>query len=118
MHFNITKRDFPLFCGTRPMTNIDPRDRGELALDVGRRLTLLRDVYEMSQTAFGKISGLSQSRYSQYETGERLLPVPVAIAFADQFGVSLDWLYMGDPSAMPLDLWRKIQNLADARDPK
>lgn len=99
------------------MSKIDPRDRGELAVDVGRRLTLLRDVFGMSQTAFGKISGLSQSRYSQYETGERLLPVPVAIALSNKLGVSLDWLYMGEPNAMPMDLWRKIQKLADERDP-
>lgn len=100
------------------MTRIDPRDRGPLAVDVGRRLTLLRDVFGMSQTEFGKIAGgLSQSRYSQYETGERLLPVPVAVALCGRFGVSLDWLYMGEPSAMPLDLWRRIQALASERDP-
>lgn len=99
------------------MSKIDPRDRGQLAVDVGRRLTLLRDVLGMTQTEFGRISGgLSQSRYSQYETGERLLPVPVAVALSSQLGVSLDWLYMGDPNAMPLDLWRKIQKLADERD--
>lgn len=99
------------------MSKIDPRDRGQLAVDVGRRLMLLRDVFHMSQTAFGKIAGLSQSRYSQYETGERLLPIPVAISLSNTFGVSLDWLYMGEPNAMPLDLWRKIQKLADERDP-
>lgn len=100
------------------MSKIDPRDRGLLAVDVGRRLTLLRDVFEMSQTAFGKISGLSQSRYSQYETGDRLLPVTVAIAFSNKFGVSLDWLYTGEPAGMPLDLWRKIQKRADELDPQ
>lgn len=90
----------------------------DLAVDVGRRLTLLRDVLDMTQTEFGRIAGgLSQSRYSQYETGERLLPVPVAIALSSRLGVSLDWLYVGDPKAMPLDLWRRIQKLVDARAP-
>lgn len=95
------------------MSKIDPRDRGVLSVDVGRRLTLLRDVFDMSQTAFGKSSGLSQSRYSQYETGERLLPVLVAIDLCNKYGVSLDWLYLGEPHGLPLDMWRKIQKRAD-----
>jgi transcriptional regulator with XRE-family HTH domain len=86
-------------------------------VDTGRRLTLLREVFGLSQTAFGKVVGLSQSRYSQYETGERLLPVQVAIAVSNEFGVTLDWLYTGEPNAMPMDLWRKIRKLADEKDP-
>lgn len=100
------------------MSKIDPRDRGVLAVDVGRRLALLRDIFDMSQTAFGKIAGLSQSRYSQYETGERLLPALVAIDLSNKFGASLDWLYLGEPAGLPHDLWRRIQERADELDPQ
>lgn len=96
------------------MDKIDVRDKGPLKQNVARRLTLLRDVLELNQTEFGEQIGVSQSRYSMWETADRLLPPDIAIKICETFGVTTDWLYRGDPNAMPMDLWKKIRVLQSA----
>ena len=80
---------------------IDPDDREPLKKDVGRRLLLSRTVIGLDQHTFASAAGLSQPRYSQYETGRRLLTIEAAIALSNKFSLTLDWLYRGDPSSLP-----------------
>lgn len=56
----------------------------------------------ISQAAVAKELGISWRAYQRYEAGERLPTVPILIALADFFGVSLDYLVGRDftpPSA-------------------
>lgn len=91
------------------MVKIDREDKGPLKINVGRRLRQLREALALDQKAFGQSVGLSQPRYSMYETGERLLSVPIALDICEEFTVSMDWLYRGDPSALPGDLRERIR---------
>lgn len=46
----------------------------------------------MSQVALAMALSMSQNSISRYETGEREADYETLIAFADYFGVSLDYL--------------------------
>lgn len=97
------------------MIKNDPHDRGELKSDVARRLTNLRELLKLSQGEFGTAVGLSQPRYSQYETGVRLLPPEVAITICDKFLVTMDWIYRGEPGAMAWDLWNRLREIQESK---
>lgn len=72
-------------------------------LATANRLRLAREAMRpyMNQTQFAKGAGLRQNRYSQYESGDRPLTLDAAIQISNRYGISLDWLYRGDPAFMP-----------------
>lgn len=82
----------------------DPDDSGELSRDVARRLTLTRRAFALNQADFAEAAGLSQPQYSQFETGKRLLSLKAALNLCSKYNITLDWLYLGDPSGLPYRL--------------
>lgn len=93
---------------------IDPADSGKLAQDVGRRLAVTRRCVGVNQQDFGRQAGLTQPRYNQYETGQRLLTLAAAMRLCEEYGLTLDWLYRGDPSGLPYWLASSIRELRSA----
>lgn len=83
---------------------IDPLDCGDLDKDIARRLTLSRLALGMSQGDFAAQAGLSQSNYSQYERLWRSLSIRSAMKLCTAYGLTLDWLYRGDPSGLSIRL--------------
>jgi hypothetical protein len=80
---------------------------------VARRLRLLREAmgYD-SQGAFAALLGLSPPRWNNVENG---LPMSRDIAFRlvkTVPGLTLDWLYFGKPDGLPLDLARRLGEVA------
>lgn len=88
---------------------IDPLDTGDLREDVARRLLETREALELDQQHFGTRAGLSQPQYNQYENGKRLLTLPAAMKLCDAYGLTMDWLYRGDPAGLQLRLWDGIR---------
>ncbi len=88
----------------------DPNDTGKLRSDVGRRLLQSRVALGLKQIDFAEGAGLSQPQYSPFETGARLLSVQAAIKISRTYNLSLDWLYEGDPSSLPVKTFRKIRD--------
>jgi len=82
------------------------------AEDVAERLTLIRKAYGLGQQDFGERAGLSQPQYNQFETARRLLTLPAALRLCDEYNVTLDYLYRGEPSNLPRDLWLQIRSLS------
>lgn len=87
---------------------IDPDDTGCLPRDVARRLAMSRAAIGMDQEDFADGAGLSQPRYNQYETGKRLLTLPAAMMLCERYLLTLDWIYRGDPSGLPVRLLKEI----------
>lgn len=56
------------------------------------RLKDCRDDADLTQTDIGKILGIDQRVYSNYETGKRLIPVDYLINLAILYKTSLDYL--------------------------
>jgi transcriptional regulator with XRE-family HTH domain len=92
---------------------IDPRDTGDLAIDVARRLAAARRALDLDQQQFGTRAGLSQPQYNQFEKGKRLLTLAAAMKLCDAYNLTLDWLYRGDPSNLPYKLATAIRQHAD-----
>ena len=57
-----------------------------------RRLRDLREDTDLSQKALAEKLQMHTTTYARYETGERELPLSVAIRLADFYKVSLDYL--------------------------
>lgn len=93
---------------------IDPDDTGVLVADVGRRLVLTRKCIGANQRDFGRDANLTQPRYNQYETGQRLLTLAAAMRLCDRYSLTLDWLYRGDPSGLPYWLASAIRRSRQA----
>jgi transcriptional regulator with XRE-family HTH domain len=58
----------------------------------GDRLRTLRNERKLLQSQFGDIFGLSQSAIGAYERNEREPSLSHIVAFADYYGVSVDFL--------------------------
>lgn len=90
---------------------IDPDDDGDLAKDVARRLVQIREILGVSQIEFGNAAGLKQSRYHGYERGTRLLTLKSAFLLCQKYGLTLDYLYMGDPAGLPYRMAEELKKL-------
>jgi transcriptional regulator with XRE-family HTH domain len=80
--------------------------------DTCRRLTAIRKALKLGERSdAARILGVSNTRYHNWETGVGLIPVDQAIKLKEMFGVTLDFLYAGDQSALPLRVVEAIRSL-------
>ena len=75
----------------------------ELAMIVGERLRVTRHVLGLGPRTFAEPAGLEADTYKQIESGERALSVEEATAICRAYGLTLDWVFRGDPSGLE---WR------------
>lgn len=93
------------------MVQIDPDDTGTFAKDVARRLLQYREILDLPQNAFAAAAQLSPQRYYQYESGVRLLTLNAAIKLCGQYNLTLDYLYLGDPSGLPNRICEQLKKI-------
>lgn len=79
---------------------------------LSRRLKTTREALGLSAAELCRRIDVKENRWSQYESGERQITLPVAIALCDEFGLSLDWIYRNDPSRIPHELRVKMRQAA------
>jgi transcriptional regulator with XRE-family HTH domain len=87
----------------------DPDDTGDLQADVGRRLLRTRTAMGLTQNEMAARCGVGRTTYNQYETGVRRLTLDAAMNICREFSITLDWLYMGDPSGLPVRVFEKLR---------
>lgn len=90
--------------------------RAEDELDpapVGRRLRLTRGALRLNQREFASRAGIATNTYGQYETGTRLISPKRAVDLCEQYGLTLDWIYRGDPGNLPYRLAAAIKALSE-----
>lgn len=90
--------------------------RAEDELDpipVGQRLRLTREALRLTQREFASRAGIATNTYGQYETGARLISPKRAIELCEQYGLSLDWIYRGEPGELPYKLAAAIKALSE-----
>ena len=90
----------------------DPEDTGNFAEDVARRLrqTRVAKGYE-DQDEFAADADLEQSRYNRFENGRRPISLQAAMMLVKRYGLSLDWIYYGDPNGLDPRLWKDIRRV-------
>lgn len=87
----------------------DARDASS-AVEIGKRLRLVREALKMSQTALCRLVDINPQAWNNAETGDNLLTVPNAVKLCRVTGVTMDWIYRGQiRSEMPRILLEEIQ---------
>lgn len=84
----------------------------ESTKSLANRIKLTRVALEISAADLCKRIDVKPNRWSQYETGERRITPAVAIKLCEEFGLSMDWIYRADPSALPHSLRMKMRHPA------
>jgi transcriptional regulator with XRE-family HTH domain len=82
------------------------------AIEIGRRLVALHDGLGISQAEVCRAIGINPNRYSQYVNGKRQLTLDVAARLVSEYGITLDWLFLGDRAKLPQELREKIRRAA------
>ena len=57
-----------------------------------QRIRDLREDRDLTQAQVGRAINLPQRTYAYYESGQRMVPPPVLCAWADFYGVSVNYL--------------------------
>ena len=83
---------------------------GEL-IGMGRRLRQVRKFLALNQADFGNLIDVGQNTLSSWESGERMIQPKALIKLNKLHRVSLDWIYLGDPSGLPHRLAHAIMGL-------
>lgn len=87
----------------------------QLQSEVGRRLRLTREALDLRQHEFGSLIGMLPNAYSMVEGGKRLLSIEDALSLTDHHGLTMDWIYKGDPGNLPVRLFKAIEALQEIR---
>jgi DNA-binding XRE family transcriptional regulator len=106
----------PAMSKRRTISEIHPSD-GESATAVGLRLAMARQSLGMAQNVFCERAGIHATAYNQYEKGKKRPSIQAAIGLCKTYGMTLDWIFLGDPSNLPYELADAIKALREARKP-
>lgn len=91
---------------------VTPREgdtRDAYAEQIARRLITTRRALNLTQADLCRSSGIQPNTYNQYEKAKNIISLTQALRLCKTLGLTLDWIYMGDPIALPA---RVIQALA------
>ena len=69
--------------------------------DIGLRLRAIRKSLGINQIKFAKALDVKQPVYWRWEVGQRRITIECALRIKHNYGVSLDWIYDGDPHTKP-----------------
>ena len=79
---------------------------------IADRLKLTREGIGISAAELCRQIGCKPNRWSQYESADRKITVEVADRLCDEYGLTLDWIYRGNPAGLPHGLRMKIRQVA------
>jgi Predicted transcriptional regulators len=82
---------------------------------IGRRLAMTREVFGMQQNDFADGAKIADNTYNQYENGKKRPSLENAMKLCDHYGLTLDWIYLGDPSGLRYETANAIKALRQAR---
>ena len=88
-----------------------PKRRPKHILDqVAARLIAGRESLGLTPTDICRALDIGQTTWSNWEAGLNLPDPLVMSRVQHRFGISLDWIYAGDPRGMPLSASTKVLN--------
>jgi hypothetical protein len=81
---------------------------------IAARLVETRKALDLSAADICRRIGCTANRWSQYESGtsKRTITRPVAERLCDEFGLTLDWIYRGNPTGLPYGIALKLKSPA------
>ena len=75
---------------------------------IAARLQATRAALDLNQRKLCELSGIAPNTYNQWEKGRGRPDLDGAIALCDALGLTLDWIYRGDPSGLPQRIALKL----------
>lgn len=85
----------------------------DILREVPARLIMTRNALGLSQAELCREAGIATNAWNQFEK-DRTITIVNAIKLCDRFGLTLDWLYLGDRSGLP---GRVLRNLSIESEP-
>lgn len=82
----------------------------------GQRLVAARKALGMSARALADLLGVSPQRLSHWETEKHPPDITAMVALQRMRGVSLDWIYAGDPTGLKLPILQALVTAGAAAD--
>lgn len=67
---------------------------------IAARLKRFREAYGLSQADVCRRTGIKPSAWSNYEQAFRRIPLDNAITIRAEWGLGLEWIYLGDTSGL------------------
>lgn len=92
----------------------DPREI-EFYENLARRLDLAADAIELSRSEIAKVIGVSQPRFSNWTTGQNKPDWFAVAKFCRRFGVSADWILLGDVSGLKHSMVESLERAEEER---
>jgi transcriptional regulator with XRE-family HTH domain len=78
--------------------------REQLVEGSALRLRATFRALNQNQTQIAKFLGVASNRINQYANAERLADLLLMIRLCERFGITLDWIYRGDPSGVKANI--------------
>lgn len=82
---------------------------------VGQRLSFIRRAHGLSQQDFAERALIRRNAWSNYEAGRSRIGVAAAGRVCAVYGVTMDYIYLGDASNLPYQLAHTIQGLTQLK---
>ena len=84
---------------------------GTTKTEIAQRLKDARLALGLNQAQLCRVIECKTTRWSQYEDidGERAITMEIATRLKKEFGLTLDWIYLGDPSGLTQEMRLKIK---------
>lgn len=93
-------------------------DGGRSNLDIAMRLDALMVALKLKQVEFAQLIGITQPALNNYLKALRRPDIDVAIMIQSRTGATLDWIYLGDRSGLPLRLATLLPDLSSPETEK
>jgi transcriptional regulator with XRE-family HTH domain len=72
--------------------------------DIAARLRWHRELLGLTQEQYAERLGVKRARYSRWEAGKDRLSLDGGLALRKKYGLSLDFMYEGNPDTLPMTL--------------
>ena len=76
---------------------------------IGPRLIQARQALGLTQSEVADAAGIGRNTYNQWETGAERPSLGLALKLCDTVGLTLDWIFRGDPSGLPFRIASSLQ---------
>ncbi|MFV1591275.1 helix-turn-helix transcriptional regulator [Phaeobacter sp. JH20_12] len=85
---------------------------------IGYRLSLLRRALGLQPSEIADLLGIERTYWSRTEGGKRAASKELAALLVDRFGVTMDFVILGQWGGLPLELATKMRAIESQEEPK
>lgn len=79
--------------------------------EIGRRIRALRQKLGYTMADFADVNGWQRTQLVNWETGHRRITVDAAALLRSRYGVTLDWIYLGNSDGLSQSLAKSLASI-------